>query len=53
MHKSGEYESMVTTSHNIGFVRDYDIIKEKEIMIIIGIQWKCEGHSQKTNIETS
>jgi len=22
-------------------------------MIIIGIQWKCEGHSKATNIETS
>jgi len=25
MLKSGEYESVVTTSHNIGFLTDYDL----------------------------
>ena len=30
MLKSGEYESVVMTSYNIGFLTDYDIKKEKD-----------------------
>ena len=30
MFKSGEYKSVIMTSHNIVFSTDYDIKKEKE-----------------------
>jgi hypothetical protein len=36
-----------------GTINFYDIKKQKPIMIIYGIKWKCEGYFQATGTETA